>query len=472
MVPRIRCLGNDILAQFTASGPKVAVIGAGFCGLAAAYELGRHGIRAMLLESDGEVGGLAGSFATQGERLEKFYHHWFTSDVQMMGLIDELGQSDKVVLRPSRTGLYYAHDFFKLSTPLDLLRFSPLPLASRIRLGLLALWVRRIRNWRSLEEVTAADWLRKLGGERAYQVVWAPLLQGKFGDLAEEVAAVWFWNKLKLRGGSRGGGGKEQLAYYRGGFSALADALVAAIRSQGGQVQLNSPATGLETDGQRVVGVHAGEGTVAVDGVIATPALPVIADLMAASRKADEYAAGLRRIRYLANVCVVLELDRSLSDIYWLNVNDPNFPFVGIIEHTNFEPASSYAGRHIVYLSRYLPDSDPFYRMPDEEAVAHTLEHLRRMFPQLGDERILASHVWRARYAQPVVERGYRRLIPSTQTPLRNLLVASMAQVYPQDRGTNYAVKQGREAAQLMAKALGKGLAGGARGDASTSGDG
>ena len=444
------------MAQLAASGPKVAVIGAGFCGLAAAYELGQRGIRATVLEMDGEVGGLAGSFATEGEPLEKFYHHWFTSDVHMMDLIGELGQSDKVVLRPSRTGLYYAHDFFKLSTPLDLLRFSPLPLASRIRLGLLALWVRRIRNWRSLEDVTAADWLRKLGGEHVYQVVWAPLLHGKFGSLAEEVAAVWFWNKLKLRGGSRGGSGKEQLAYYQGGFSALADALVVAIRAQGGDIQLNRPATGLQVDGQRVVGVCTDEGTIAADGVVATPALPVIADL-AAAHTSEEYATGLRRIRYLANVCVVLELDRSLSDIYWLNVNDPNFPFVGVIEHTNFEPASSYAGRHIVYLSRYLPDSDPFYQMSDEEATALTLTHLQRMFPDLSDERVLTSHVWRARHAQPVVERGYRRLIPSAQTPLRNLFIASMAQIYPQDRGTNYAVKQGREAAQLMAEALARG---------------
>ena len=453
---RGRCLpGDDILDQCAAPSPKVVVIGAGFCGLATAYELGRRGIRATVLESDGTVGGLAGSFPTAGEPLEKFYHHWFTSDVHMMGLIGELGQSDKVVLRPSRTGLYYAHDFFKLSTPLDLLRFSPLPMASRIRLGLLALWVRRIRNWRSLEDITAADWLRKLGGEPAYQVVWAPLLHGKFGDLAEEVAAVWFWNKLKLRGGSRGGGGKEQLAYYQGGFSALANALVAAIEAQGGDIQLNSPATGLKVEGQRVVGVCTQAGTLAADGVVATPALPIIADL-AAPHTSEEYAAGLRRVRYLANLCVVLELDRSLSDLYWLNVNDPNFPFVGVIEHTNFEPAASYAGRRIVYLSRYLPDSEPFYQMPDEKVTALTLTHLRRMFPDLSDERVLASHVWRARYAQPVVERGYRRLIPSAQTPLRNLFIASMAQIYPQDRGTNYAVKQGRETAQLVAEALAK----------------
>ena len=191
----------------------------------------------------------------------------------------------------------------------------------------------------------------------------------------------------------------------------------------------------------------------AADAVIATPALPIVADLVA-PHAPGEYVDDLRRIRYLANVCVVLELDRSLSDIYWLNVNDPGFPFVGVIEHTNFEPASTYAGRHIVYLSRYLPEGDALWRMPDEEAVAFTLAHLRRMFPDLTDDRVLAAHVWRARYAQPVVERGYRRLIPATRTPVTNLFLATMAQIYPEDRGTNYAIRQGREIARAAAATL------------------
>ena len=228
------------MSSRTAAGdsrPHVAVIGGGFCGLAAAYELGRHGVRATVLERDAEVGGLAGSFPAGGTRLEKFYHHWFTSDVHVMNLIAELGQSDQVLTRSTRTGTYYAHDFFKLSTPLDLLRFSPLPFFDRLRLGLLALRAHRVKDWRALEDRTAADWLREMGGERVYRVVWEPLLHGKFGDLAEEVAAVWFWNKLKLRGGSRGRGGGERLAYYRGGFAALADRLAQAIRSQGGEIR-------------------------------------------------------------------------------------------------------------------------------------------------------------------------------------------------------------------------------------------
>ena len=430
----------------------VVVVGAGFCGLAAAYQLGLQGVRVTLLEEADELGGLAGCFDAGGERLEKFYHHWYVSDVHILGLIEELGLSGRLLLRSTRTGVYHAHNFFKLSTPLDLLRFSPLPLTARVRLGLLALWARRVRDWRRLEDITAAQWLRRLGGDRVYEVVWKPLLRGKFGDLADEVAAVWFWNKLKLRGGSRGKGGEERLAYYRGGFAALGEALADAIRTHGGEIRQRAPAVGLHVAAGRVVGVETPDGTVAADRVIATTALPVVADLVEAHL--PDYAQALRRIRYLANICVVLELDRSLSDIYWLNVNDPSFPFVGVIEHTNFEPASSYAGRHIVYLSRYLPADDAAYAMADDETLAYTLEHLRRMFPAFEDDWVLAAHVWRARYAQPVVECGYRRLIPSVRTPVQGLYLATMAQIYPQDRGTNYAVWQGREAARTVATSL------------------
>ena len=434
--------------------PHVAVVGGGFCGLAAAYELVRNGIRATVLERDTEVGGLAGSFDIGGTRLEKFYHHWFTSDTDVTRLVDELGRSDRVEVRPTRTGMYYAHDLFKLSTPIDLLKFPLLGLPDRIRLGLLALRARRIGNWRALEDRTAADWLRDLGGENVYRVVWEPLLRGKFGDAAEEVAAVWFWNKLKLRGGSRGKGGAEQLAYYRGGFAALADELVKAIVDRGGEVRTSSPVEGLLVEsGAGCRGALPGQ-TLPADAVVATPSLPVVAGL-AAPHVPRAYVDELMRIRYLGNVCVVLELERSLSEIYWLNVNDPTFPFVAVIEHTNFEPAGTYDGRRIVYLSKYLPLQDPVYSMRDEAVVDFAVEHLRRMFPQLDPRWVIGAHVWRAPHAQPIVECGYHRMIPSTATPLKGLFLATMAQVYPEDRGTNYAIRMGREVATLVASKLG-----------------
>ena len=159
---------------------------------------------------------------------------------------------------------------------------------------------------------------------------------------------------------------------------------------------------------------------------------------------------------YLGNVCIVLELDRSLSDTYWLNVNDLSFPFVGVIEHTNMEPTEAYGGRHIVYLSRYLPESDPLCQMSDEEAVEFSLRHLGQMFPEMKGEWVLGSHVWRARYSQPIVERHYSQLLEQVDVPLDNFHIASMAQIYPEDRGTNYAVREGREAARRVMARMGR----------------
>jgi protoporphyrinogen oxidase len=431
----------------------VVVIGAGFAGLSAAWELVQRGVRVTLCEADEEVGGLAGSFEVGGTRLEKFYHHWFTSDTHVVELVRELGKQGEVLHRPTRTGMYFAHQFFRLSTPLDVLRFTPLTMLSRLRLGLLALRARRVRDWRELENLTAEEWLVRLGGREVYDAVWKPLLQGKFGEYAQEISAVWFWNKLKLRGGSRGRSGEEVLAYYRGGFAALAEQMATAICSSGGSIRLESPVTGLRVRDGRVVGVQTAQGQVRGDAVLATPALPIVADLVEPHASA-EYTESLRRIEYLANICIVLELDRSLSETYWLNVNDPGFPFVGVIEHTNFEPAETYGGRRLVYLSKYLPESDELYRMPDDEVVRFCLQHLQRMFPALSREWVLDAHVWRARYAQPIVVRHYGSLIPPVETPLPGLYISSMAQVYPEDRGTNYAIREGRAAGRLIADAL------------------
>jgi protoporphyrinogen oxidase len=140
--------------------------------------------------------------------------------------------------------------------------------------------------------------------------------------------------------------------------------------------------------------------------------------------------------------------------MYWLNVNDPSFPFVGVIEHTNFEPASTYGGKHIVYLSKYLPPSAELYRMSNQDAVEVAVSALKRMFPEFQREAIENAHVWRADYAQPLVARYYSRLIPDFVAPVKNLFVSSMAQVYPEDRGTNYAVRNGYEAARVIAESL------------------
>jgi protoporphyrinogen oxidase len=431
----------------------VVVIGAGFTGLSAAYELARAGRKVLVLEQAEEIGGLAAAFDVGDAKLDRFYHHWFTNDLEVMRLIDELGLADRVHINPTNTGVYYASNVFKLSTPLDLLRFTPLGLIDRIRLGLLALRARRVSDWRALEDRTAADWLRELGGERVFKVVWEPLLKGKFGPYAEDVSAVWFWNKIKLRGGSRGKAGEERLAYFKGGFVALAEALAAKIESFGGRIETGVKVSALRPRENGGWEASAASGAYSAAQIVATPALPVVADLIRDWAE-PETLARLNGIAYLGNVCLVLELDRSLSSTYWLNVNDASFPFVGVIEHTNFEGPETYGGRHIVYLSKYLPHTDALYRMSADEVFEYALPYLQAMFPKLERSWVLARHVWRARWSQPVVVKHYSRLIPAAEGPRPGLHLCSMAQIYPEDRGTNYAIREGR--------AMGRRLAGGA----------
>ena len=432
----------------------VTIVGAGFTGLTVAYELAKQGIAVTVLEAESELGGLAAAFDVGGEKLDRFYHHWFTNDLEVMGLIDELGLNERVEISPTNTGVYYANNFFKLSTPWDLLNFTPLGFADRIRLGLLALRARRVKDWRLLEDKTAHEWLMELGGANVYRIVWEPLLKGKFGPYAEQVSAVWFWNKLKLRGGSRGKGGEERLAYFKGGFVALAEALAERITALGGTIALNTRVLAIEpVDGRWHT--RTDQGTLVSERVVATTALPLVAD-MVRSWATPDYLASLERIAYIGNVCLVLELDRPLSKTYWLNVNEPSFPFVGVIEHTNFERPETYGGRHIVYLSKYLPHTDSLYAMDADQFLDFALPYMKTMFPALERDWILAHHLWRARWSQPVVGKHYSQMIPAQDAPAPGLHLCSMAQIYPEDRGTNYAIREGRKLGARLAAELDK----------------
>lgn len=426
---------------------SINIVGGGFTGLTMGYYLAKAGWAVNIFEKDAEVGGLAGSFKVEGENLEKFYHHWFTNDLHIMELIKELNCEDHIIIRPTRTGMYYSNNFFKLSSPLDLLKFKPLNLINRIRLGFVVLAVRTVKDWMKLESITAKDWLTKICGKQGYTVVWEPLLKGKFGRYAESVSAVWFWNKLKLRGGSRGEKGKENLAYYQGGFASLAESMMKEIHNMGGLVHVNQAVVSVTNDE-----IKTADGQVfKADKTVLTIPLPLISNLLKEAVDAS-YIDQLNKIQYIGNVCLTLELKQSLSEIYWLNVNDPGFPFVGVIEHTNFESKETYKGRHIVYLSKYLPTDEVLYNMTEKEFFDYAMPYIKKMFPLFTEDWVLDYHVWKEAYSQPLVTLHYSQLIPGFTTPLPNVLINTMAQIYPEDRGTNYAVREGKLMAQKLIK--------------------
>jgi len=437
----------------------IVIIGGGYTGLTAAYELSKRNKKVTIIEKESELGGLARTFNVGEDiQLERFYHHWFTKDRYIMDLIEELGLSENIIFNKTNTGMYFSSNFYKLSSPLDLLKFKALSFVDRIRLGLLIIRARYIKDWIKLEGYTAEEWLIKTAGKNVYKVVWEPLLKGKFGRYKDKVSAVWIWNKLKLRGGSRDKKGDETLAYYKGGFAALTDVLETTIKLKGVKIIKEKAVRIINHDNNKVTGVITADGeNIKCEQVISTLSLPLLTKIYNNSRfvsndHVEEYRDQISNIEYIGNICLVLVMNRSLSDTYWTNVNDPDFPFVALIEHTNFEPTTTYAGQHIVYLSKYLPVTERMYAMDRDELLKFSLPFIKRMFKNFREEWIDEVYLWKEPYSQPIVTCNYSDQIPSHKSPIEGLYVSCMAQIYPEDRGTNYAVMQGKNIVNIVDK--------------------
>ena len=433
---------------------RVGIIGGGAAGLAAAYELVKQGHYAEVFERAPFLGGQASTFQVGGGHLEKGYHHLFVSDVDMVALIHELGLGDKLAWLESKVGLFHAGKIWDFSTPMDLLRFRPLSLLQRIRVGWWTFVLQKTRNWQKFEGITARDWISQHMGRRAYQVIWEPLLRGKFGEYYDQVSMTWLWGKIYLRVSSRGKGfQRERLGYPMGSFGEVFDVLGDSIRRAGGDVHISAGvdrivvedagATGLEVtlSGQEPE-------TRQYDAVIATAPSYIFTRL--APTLPDDYREKLVNVQYLSAVLVILILDRPLSAKYWINIADRNMPFVGMIEHTNMIDKSLYGGNHIVYLSNYPSRESELYQKSGEELVEEFIPYLRQINPDFDRSWILEYYHHKVDGAQPIIGVNYSQRIPAHRTPIKNLYLANTTQIYPEDRGTNYSVRMGRQVARMV----------------------
>ncbi len=431
---------------------RIAVVGGGLAGLVAADRLLAAGHSVAVFEKYPEAGGLVGTFPVGGESLERFYHHLFTSDVDFVSLAEELGLGGEIDWLPSKMGFYSGGRLYPFGTPASLLGFSPLGVRGRAELVLSTLRLRRTRDWRALEGETAIGWLRKNGYGRVLDVVWGPLLTQKYGRRAEEVGLVWLWGKIALRTRSRDKTGLgERLGYMRGSFGRVVEALLSRIASRGGELRAARPVKiASRLDGRWVVDFRGGSET--IDLVLSTVAIPellrIAPDLPAETR--ERWGT----ISYAHALCPVLVLDRPLTPYYWTNVGDTAMPFGGFIEHTNYVPAARYGGNRVVYLSDYVLPDDPKWTMPDRDLWEIYLPAVSRLAPAFEGARVLERHLFRAEHAQPIVGTHYSRVLPPLRTGVPGLYSAAMAQVYPEDRGQNYAVKIAREAASALLEDL------------------
>ena len=410
---------------------RTAVLGGGALGLTVALRLAQRGDEVILVEREKGPGGLASGFEIEpGMYLDRFYHHLFASDSHAIDLITELGLGDELVWRRPLTVTLRDGAAHQLDSALSLLRFGPLPLVDRMRMGAWLAYLRLLSSPDRLEGQTAAAWIQRRMGAAAYRVVWGPLLGGKFGELADQIAMPWFWARVHDRTAS--------LGYLRGGFQRLYDRLAERIGELGGELRFGTEVREVHTAPGGGMIVTTNGQPLFVDRVVSTLAVRLTCRL--APELPDDYRARHEWGTAYGAHCLVLALDRPLTSTYWMNVNDPGFPFMALVEHTNYMSASDYGGRHLVYLGNYRPMDDPLLRLSTDEVVAAFAPALRRINPAFTRSWITEAWSFAAPFAQPIVTVDYRDHIPPFATPVPGLWVASMFQVYPHDRGQNYSI--------------------------------
>ncbi len=422
---------------------NIGVIGGGILGLTAALRFMQAGHKVTLIEREAQVGGLVASFEIGGAHLERYYHHLFRSDVDVRNLITEMGLGDSLVWPKPKVSSLSGGKIYSFGSPTEVLQFTPLPLADRLRLGAGAAYLKLEQNHHRLEGQTAASWIKRVMGMEAYRIFWGPLLRAKFGDYAEQVALPWFWSRVHLR--------SMRLGYLRGGFFRLYDRLAQVLTEGGANLMLKTEVRSIRSDASGVH-VETSEGALDFDQVLATT--PTRLFMRLAQDLPDSYSQQYDRGDFYGAHAVILGLNRQLMPgTYWLNIHDEGYPFLTVVEHTNYMPPSDYDGLHIVYLGNYLPMSDPLFKRDHSEILAEFLGALKKINPAFDESWVVESHVFAAPYAQPIVTIDYHEHIPPHQTPLPNVYLANMFQVYPQDRGQNYSVRMANKVAAEMLSA-------------------
>lgn len=421
---------------------NVCIVGGGITGITAGYELVKKGHNVMIFEKEENYGGLVDTCVINGEPLERCYHHIFTSDEEIISLIHELGLDSDLKWYEPNNSIYINDVIHPFTSPVDLLKFNELSLKDRVRMGLMVLRAGFIKNWQDMEHMTAKEWIIKNAGNKVYDKVWGPLIYSKFDIDAEDISAVWIWNKFKLRGRTRGNNaGREMLGYMDGSFRKLLDKMVMKITESRGAVKTNMPVSRITPLKSGGFEVKAGETVQKFDAVIVTVFPGMLYDLL--PEMPENYMEKVLKIRYKANICVMLELSKRISPWYWVTIAEEGFPFVLAIEHTNLITDWRYKSS-ILYLSRYLDANSELYKMSDDEIISTFLTGAKKIFPDMDESLIKNVHISKFTYSQPVVTKKYSTVLPALETPIPGLYLSCMAQIYPEDRGQNYAVRMGK----------------------------
>lgn len=425
---------------------RIAVIGAGPMGLAAAYALTRDGHAVDLYEYDDRLGGMSAHFDFNGLSIERYYHFVCQHDDALFSLLQELGIQDKLHWVDTRMGYFYEGHLHRWGDPLSLLRFPHLDMLSKLRYGMhMFLSSRRKKeNWRPLDNVDAVTWLKQGCGTKAYAVLWDRLFKLKFHDFRDNLSAAWIWARIRRVGRSRRSIFQESMGYIEGGSQTLLHALAERITAQGGQIHLSTPVEQVVLQGGKLVGVKIGGVQQEYAQVISTIPLQYVPRLIPdlPAERLSQY----RQLQNIAVVCLLFKLKQPVTDNFWLNVSDRSMEIPGIIEMSNLRPFE----HSIVYVPYYMPQTHPKYSWSDAQIIAEATAYLKKLNPILTDEDIIDVHASRYAYAQPICQPAFASQLPPIAADVAGLYIADTSYYYPEDRSISESVMLGQRLAAMI----------------------
>ena len=426
---------------------QITIIGGGITGLATAYIAAKNGQKVRVLEAGKNFGGLLNTFEIGGNRLEYYYHHFFTHDAEINWLIKDLGITDKLFFQKTTMGVFRNGKIYDFNSPLDLFKFSPIKFIDKFKFGLSSLFLGKVANWEKYENTPAIDWFYKYAGKTSTDALWKPMHDVKFGPYANKIPLAWMVGRMKQRLGSRNGG-DERLGYLHGSLKTLLDALLKALKELNVELINESPVEELHIENKKLKGVKTSQKTYEGGRFVFTIPTLYLKDMV--KEKAPKLYEELNAIEYFGAVCTILEMDKPLSEIYWLNIADKGFPFGGVIEQTNFIPKEKYDGKNIAYLSRYFAHNEPIATMSNEQIETLMLEKLGDIYPNYQPSQIKKVHIFKTMTAATVCDLNFSKKVPNCKTEIEGMYLASMAHIYPDERSTNNSIRVAAELCKTL----------------------
>ena len=427
---------------------KIAVIGCGISGMTLAKRLSDAGFTVDIFEKEKVPGGIARGFKAEGwqDSVEFFYHHWFKKDSDLLGLINELGLKHRVKFRTPTTVMYHKGKFYPFDSIPAAIAYPGLGFGvNKVRFGLAGVYLKLTKNWQSLEHVTAKDWMTKYAGAFAYKTMWEPMMVGKFGsEYAPQVNMAWLWARIYSR--------TTSLGTFDGGMQDLYDIFAEKLQKNGVTIRFDSVIKSVKPcDNGKFTLSGIEENWSGFDKVIVTTSPQSMLGLC--DDLPDSYKNQLSSLKHLGAVVLCVRLKQPLSPqgYYWYNLpKSEGYPFLALVEHTNFVPKERYNNETIIYAGDYLPRGHEYFSLSSDELLKKLIPGFKKINPDFSEEWIIGASKFAADYAQPVPFIDHSKAIPAMETPIDGLYFVSMSQIYPWDRGMNFAVRWANELAEKI----------------------